>query len=199
MKTFGLALSVTLCAAMPASAAVVVYGGNGHGYEFISNAVSYDAALAAASASSYLGQQGYLATVTSAGEQAFIFASVTTASTWFAGSDRAVEGTWVWEAGPETGQIFWVGGAGGSSPTYANWSGGEPNNLGDEDYLWGNWSGSAWNDIAATNLGYVVEYGGLQVSAVPEASTWVMMIAGFGVAGAAARRRRRDRPTAQPA
>lgn len=168
-----------------AMAAPVQWAGNGHYYEFISAATGFDQALAAAAGSSFNGQQGYLATVTSADEQAFIFGSVTSSATWFSGSDREIEGTWKWLAGPEAGTIFWQNGA---TLTYANWSGGEPNDAGGEDVLWGNWSGSAWNDIGSANLGYVVEYGGLNPG-VPEPASWALMIGGFGLAGAAMRRR----------
>ena len=169
-----------------ATAAPVQWGGNGHYYEFVSSAVSFDAALAAAAGMNFNGQQGYLATVTSQGEQDFIYNNVTTAATWFSGSDRETEGSWKWLAGPEAGSIFWQNGV---TLTYANWSGGEPNNAGDEDVLWGNWSGSAWNDINSANLVYVVEYCGLQPG-VPEPAIWAMMVGGFGLLGAAARGRK---------
>ncbi len=180
-------------AAVPAGAAPIVNPDNGHYYEYIANAVSFDQALAAAAASTFNGIQGYLATVTSAEEQSFIYDNVTRGGTWFAGTDRDLEGTWTWVAGPESGTIFWVGGPNGSSPTYANWAGGEPNNAGNENYLWGHWSGSGWNDIGSANLGYVIEYGGLAVGAVPEPGTWGLMILGFGAVGGALRRRRREK------
>jgi hypothetical protein len=180
-----------LAASSPVWAAPILNPGNGHYYEYIGNALSFDDALAAAGAASYLGNGGYLATVTSQSEQDFIFNSVTTQATWFSGTDRGAEGVWKWVAGPEAGTIFWNGGVGGSSPTYANWSGGEPNNCcGGENFLWGNWSGSQWNDIFPVNLGYTIEYGGLG-GGVPEPASWALMIAGFGLVGAAARRRAR--------
>lgn len=187
-----LSLAATALAACLSTSALAVpvqwngAGSNGHYYEFISPRIGFDAALAAAASMSHLGQQGYLATVTSAGEQAFIFNSVTKTGVWFSGSDRDLEGTWKWLAGPEAGSIFW---ANGLTVTYANWAGGEPNNVGNEDFLFGNWSGSAWNDIPAGSLGYVVEFGGL-ANAIPEPGTWALMIGGFGMAGAAMRRRR---------
>ncbi|MBS0504766.1 MAG: PEPxxWA-CTERM sorting domain-containing protein [Proteobacteria bacterium] len=189
MKKLSLAVATALSAlSIQANAAPVQWAGNGHYYEFISAGTSFDGALAAAAASSFNGQQGYLATVTSADEQAFIYGSVTTAATWFSGSDRETEGTWKWLAGPEAGTVFWQTGV---TLTYANWSGGEPNDAGNEDVLWGNWNGSAWNDINSAQLGYVIEYGGLANGGVPEPATWALMIAGFGMAGAAMRRRGR--------
>ena len=188
MKKFSLAVATALSAiAAQANAAPVQWSGNGHYYEFISTGLSFDDALAAAAASSFNGQQGYLATVTSQGEQDFIYASVTTSATWFSGSDRETEGTWKWVAGPEAGTTFWQAGVG--TLTYANWSGNEPNNFGNENFLYGNWSGATWNDIGGGSLGYVIEYGGLQAG-VPEPASWALMIGGFGLMGAAMRRRR---------
>jgi hypothetical protein len=186
MTKFALAASAALTLmSASAVAAPVQWAGNGHFYDFISAPISFDAALAAAAASTHMGQQGYLATVTSAAEQAFIFGSVTTAGTWFSGTDRDLEGTWKWIAGPEAGTIFWQNGV---TLTYANWNGGEPNNVGNEDLLYGNWSADRWNDIPSGSLGYVIEYGGLG-AVVPEPATWAMMLGGFALMGAAMRRR----------
>lgn len=177
--------------AAPAAAAPVIWAGNGHAYEYIGQGLTWDAARAAALASTYNGQQGYLVTITSAEEQAFVYNSVTTAVAWAGGSDAAVEGTWVWIDGPEAGTVFWQSGIG--TLTYANWTGGEPNNLGNEDHLHVNWSGDRWNDIPGTNnYGYIVEYGGLG-AVVPEPSAWALLILGFGAVGAALRRSRKVR------
>jgi hypothetical protein len=176
-----------MVAAGSASAVPVFNPGNGHYYEFIATPLSFDGALAAASSLTYLGNQGYLATVTSAAEQNFIFNNVTAASTWFAGTDRGTEGDWKWVAGPEAGQTFWLNGV---TTIYANWSGGEPNNCcGSENFLYGNWSGSAWNDIGATQLGYTVEYSVIN-NTVPEPAHWMLLIAGLGAMGIAMRRRK---------
>lgn len=192
MKRTMFAAVAMLGIATPASAAVVINPGNGHGYEFISTTLSFDNALIAAAGMTYLGQQGYLATVTSQAEQNFIFASVTTTTAWLSGTDRDAEGVWKWAAGPEAGTTFWNN---GTTLTYANWGGGEPNNCcGGENYLLINWlSTGEWNDIypAFGNFGYIVEYGPAVTGAVPEPATWAMMLAGFGIVGGALRRRRR--------
>jgi PEP-CTERM motif/Lectin C-type domain len=181
--------------ATPVLAVPILNPGNGHYYEFVPGQVTWQTALSTAATNSYLGNQGYLATVTSAQESNFIFNSVSSVGNWFSGTDEDVEGVWKWVAGPEAGTVFWNGGIGGSAPTYANWNpGSEPNNCCGpfgEDYLH-NFSGSAfWNDLQPDNLGfiegYVVEYGGL--AAVPEPASWALMLAGFGIVGAAARRR----------
>lgn len=192
-KNVGIATLLACVAATPVAAAPVVWAGNGHAYEYIGQGLNWDAARAAALSMSFNGQQGYLVTITSAAEQAFITSSVTTITAWAGGTDSAVEGTWVWADGPEANEVFWIGGPGGSSPTYANWNPGEPNNLGDEDYLHINAGQGNWNDIPERfNYGYIVEYGGLNVG-VPEPSAWALFILGFGAVGGALRRSRKVR------
>jgi hypothetical protein len=197
------AAALFAAAAGSATAAPVLWssaaGGNNHYYEYVFSAVTWTTALANAENFSMAGHDAYLATATSAAENAFmlnlVVTTVTSGSrrTWLAGSDAETEGVWKWMAGPEAGAVFWNGGAGGSSPTFADWLPGEPNSSSaGEDYL------SAyplqtpdWNDTVVDNptQGYIVEYSPLS-TAVPEPATWALMILGFGGAGAALRRRR---------
>jgi hypothetical protein len=89
---------------------------------------------------------GHLATITSAGEQAFITANVMT-NAWIGLTDEITEGTFLWV----TGEPF----------IYSNWLPGEPNDFGgDEDYahfwindvpFWNDWPG--WFEIL-----YLVEF-----------------------------------------
>ena len=108
---------------------------------------------------------GYLATITSAAENAFIFANLNPggANMWLGGSDAAVEGEWRWTVGPEAGTQFWQGGTGGATVggNYTNWQpGSEPNNYGNEDHVLMQ-GGGYWNDL---NFNYtqrgIVEIGG---------------------------------------
>ena len=118
---------------------------------------------------------GYLATVTSAAEEQFLFGLMTSnpaqnTGGWLGGSDAANEGTWIWTGGAEAGTVFWNGLADGSAPPgqYENWALGEPNEFWqnqnppvalDEDYLH-MWSTGEWNDIyASAQMGYFVEIG----------------------------------------
>ncbi len=141
---------------------------NGHFYEFVSaQGGSWTSANAAASARTLFGLQGYLATVTSASENAFI-AGKLLGQGWMGASDAEVEGTWKWVTGPEAGQVFWQGAAGGSAVNgmYNNWTfNHEPNNFGPggEDYAHFRID-NTWNDYRVDNgatAGYVVEYGGM--------------------------------------
>ena len=139
--------------------------GNGHYYEYISApGIEWQDAADAAAARSLYGLQGYLATVTSAEENAFI-APMLGGEGWIGASDADVEGNWTWVTGPETGMAFWQGLSEGTPQNgeYNNWSSNEPNNAGDENYAHF-LSDGTWNDYNFTNDaidGYVVEYGGM--------------------------------------
>lgn len=192
MKRMFLIAAGAVALAAPATAAPVLWIGNGHYYEYVQANADWATARAAALASSYLGRQGYLVTLTSAAENSFVSGLSGNNLAWTGGNDINSEGTWVWADGPEAGTVFWVGGPGGSSPTYANWGGGEPNDfLGDEDAMHLGWyGGGQWNDYFATSgHGFIVEYGGL----VPEPATWALFILGFGAVGGALRRSRKVR------
>jgi hypothetical protein len=135
-----------------AQAAPTQYLGTGNWYEVIFTTISWTAAKASAQASSHLGAQGYLVTITSAGEQAFLNTlNPNNAQLWIGASDRITEGNWIWDDGPEAGQSAFA--------PYSNWNPGEPNNAGGEDYAVGWWSGDRWNDLPnIARSGYVVEY-----------------------------------------
>ena len=165
---------------------------NGHFYELVSTNGSWTTSKASAAARTYLGLTGYLATITSASENAFI-RQVLNADAWIGCADEytqinaatgvttyanqsAAEGKWYWVTGPEKGTMFSVGN--GSPVTqsgqYANWNSGEPNNSGSEHYGEIYSSGStpgAWNDLPNVSLPYVVEYGGLATDPVLTLST----------------------------
>lgn len=146
----------------------------GHYYQFVSSLnISWIAARNAAAASTYYGLQGYLATLMSA-EEAQLCGEQATGTGWIGGSDAQQEGVWRWVTGPpaEVGTVFWNGLANGSSPNFAFWNNGEPNNAGDEDYAHITAPGvgipGSWNDLPLNGgdgsyrpMGYIVEYGGM--------------------------------------
>lgn len=145
----------------------------GHFYQFFSAAgISWSDAKAEAESKTLYGLQGYLTTITSASENSFILARVS-GTAWIGASDAETENTWKWVTGPEAGQAFWQGLAGGSSVNsmFSNWNSGEPNQSGEEDYAhmmdWTDPPGR-WNDLPDaggggdyTPTGYIVEYGGM--------------------------------------
>ncbi len=139
---------------------------NGHFYEFVTaSGISWTAARDAAVTRTLFGLQGYLTTVTSANENAFIFSKLV-GQGWMGANDTAVEGDWRWVTGPETDTAFWSGVGDGSAVggEYNNWASGEPNQSGgNEDYAHF-FSTGTWNDFPESNntiSGYIVEYGSM--------------------------------------
>ena len=138
-------------------------GVNGHFYRPIATGATYTNARTLSSQQTFKGQQGYLVTITSASEDAFIFANVPQSQIWFALTDEASEARWVIDAGPENGTLIKInnGQTNGNIPgQYNNWAPGEPNNAGNEDYAVTKWNGSQWNDLPNNfSNPYVVEFG----------------------------------------
>lgn len=136
---------------------------NGHFYRPISTGNTYTNAKAAAAATTFKGQTGYLVTITSADEDAFIYNNVPQSQIWFALSDAAQEGYWRIDAGPENGTLIKTSNGqftGNIAGQYNNWAGGEPNNSGGEHYAVTKWNGSQWNDLPNSfSCPYVIEYG----------------------------------------
>ena len=136
------------------------YAGNGHLYTLVTSSLEWHAALAAASTMTVGGLHGYLATITSAGEQSFLASHF--ANGLIGATDQAQEGHWLWASGPEAGTNFYNAGA-ASQPGYSLWADGEPSNSGGvEHYALFGWStGGSWNDNEGTPWTYLVEFGGL--------------------------------------
>ena len=179
-----LAATALALAAGTAQAAPVQWtagsGGNDNWYEVIfgTSSLTWSSANALATSSTYLGATGYLASVTSAAEDAFLNTlNPNNVRAWLGGTDAAVEGVWEWTSG----EAF----------TYTNWAGGEPNNLYNEDYLTGWWTGTNWNDLPDGTwrgyvTAYVVEY---QVAVVPLPAGMPLILGALGLLGLVGRRR----------
>lgn len=165
--------------------------GNGHYYEWREVphlSVTWPEAFALAEASTFLGIQGHLATVTSEPETEFLRATLPLPPTdpaiefWlggyqdlFAPDSEEPAGGWRWVTGED-----W---------SYANWWAGEPNNAGGMENFLQTAGGSRgllrWNDATEIgSRGYIVEY-------VPEPSTLALLSIGALAVLAYAWRRRR--------
>jgi len=140
-------------------------GVNGHFYKPVTTGATYTAARAASLLTTFKGQTGYLVTITSASENAFIFSNVPQQNVWFAATDEVIDGKWVIDAGPEKGTVMKTSNGqlnGNIAGVYNNWAGGEPNGYNHgEDYAVTNWGGqSTWNDLSNNwNNPYIIEYG----------------------------------------
>jgi len=177
------------------------FADTGHFYEFVSaTGIAWTTARTRAETrASYgsagypkgvYGLQGYLVTVTSAAENAFV-SSKLAGQGWMGATDETQESIWRWVTGPEGledgGQgrhFFTQTGAASGSPNlvsvyggqtpgggavvggyYHNWADGEPNDYpaSGEDYAHFLLNGQ-WNDYPVSLggiAGYVVEYGGI--------------------------------------
>jgi Ca2+-binding RTX toxin-like protein len=130
----------------------------GHYYEYVSDSLNWTQARDAAARRTFNGATGYLATITSATENAFLANLSNGGSFWIGASDAETEGVWKWETGPEAGIVFFTNGP-APAGQYANWQLGEPNGN-DEDFVEMYGSGY-WNDLPGwRDVGYFVEYGG---------------------------------------
>ena len=110
---------------------------NGHSYYRSTGIATWTTAK-----SNCTAMGGYLVTVTSSGENSFLFNLWP--SGWIGLTDEVTEGTWRWV----TGETY----------SYSSWNGGEPNNSGNEDYVQFV-GGGKWNDLNNSNsLPYVIEF-----------------------------------------
>jgi hypothetical protein len=110
----------------------IASGGNGHTYRVVAkpNLISWDAANTEAGLAG-----GYLATITSPAENAFVFSLIDNAAFWTQSAND--HGPWIGGvqppgSGEPAAGWTWVTQPGASTPepfSYSNWEAGEPNNL----------------------------------------------------------------------
>jgi phage gp36-like protein len=136
------------------------YGGNGHYYRlaYYSYVITWDQAQAEA-----LAMGGYLATLTSAEENAFVFAAVAQDPHAWNNAEGPFLGGFQAPGSPEpTGGWQWVNSEGPFN--FTAWADGEPNNFGDEDVLQFRNHAGTWNDRARTAQSdvrsFIVEFDG---------------------------------------
>ncbi len=187
-------LSPTLLSAQTCAAAsnIFEFHYNGKKYEIIKEMKSWDSAAACA-----VKRGGYLAQINTEAEQDSIYTAITAgagilssyttvmdgggiAYLWIGGTDKNIEGIWLWDGNNDnTGINFWngkgsAGGGGGSAVggAYNNWGGSAAGGAKEPDNYMGtqnaagialaNWPygiAGEWNDINTSNLlYYIVEY-----------------------------------------
>ena len=159
-------------ASMPGTSEFYYDANSGHYYKFVSTALPWETATAAAEATTLFGLRGYLAEVNSAAENNFIGTETTATNIWIGASDRTTEGTWIW-AGATNAYPKPIGSGTNSGRTAAfhSWANGEPNDWPwhgpskpeREDCAVTNWQGKIgmWNDWPCLiPQPYLIEFGG---------------------------------------
>jgi hypothetical protein len=148
------------------------YGG--HTYSLLTQASWTDSETFAQS------MGGHLVAVNDAGENSFLTSTWGASKTLWIGLKRT---------SPHAATFAW---ANGDALTYTNWAGGEPNDAGGEEYVH-TYSNGQWNDLANSSGYAFPQYGVVEtvsVSAVPEPESYALMLAGLGLMGSIARRRK---------
>ena len=180
-----------LLAVRDIEAVPIQWSGNSHLYEVVASSGSW--AMADAGARS---RGGYLATITSAAENEFVFGLIARPEFWDV--PTGTYGPWIGGlqlpgSAEPVGGWQWVS---GEPWTYSNWYMGEANNLdGIEDHLHFSQHQAVWNDLpwyVTTPAAYVVEYDlpGTPASVVPEPTTLTLLATGLPLFGYFVRGRR---------
>lgn len=165
-------------------------GGNNHYYDFVyAPNITWTDADAAVQSLTYDGLQGYLATITSAAENTFVFTNFSAeAGPFQEGWLGGYQDTSAPDYSEPAGGWRWVT---GEPWSYTNWATNEPDNDGgNQNYLRG---GSSWDDMQNDPSnpsvqyvsGYFVEYS----APVPEPASGLVLVMSAGMIALGRRRR----------
>ena len=159
-------------ASMPGTNEFYYDANSGHYYKYVSAALPWVGARAAAEATTLFGLRGYLAEVNTTAENFFIGRETTATNVWIGASDRTVEGTWTWDGATATyPKPIGSGSNSGRTAAFHSWANGEPNDWPwhgpskpeREDCAVTNWQGKIgmWNDWPClVSQPYLIEFGG---------------------------------------
>ena len=154
---------------MAANSTTIIDPSTGRHYEAISlPGADWATAKGVAETMMFGGEQGHLATITSAGEQAFVAAMLNTlgGELWIGGFQDTSSCPPIPDPEPGCGWQ-WINGEGAipgadSISPFAEWADGEPNNLGGNENELGIFLGTqiGWNDEGNTGniVGFLVEF-----------------------------------------
>jgi hypothetical protein len=126
-----------------------VPGFNGRFYDILPGATSYSDAVFRASTISYNGMNGYLATINSIEEYAYIHWTMRAGGVWLSGTDANGEGTWKYSSSSSSG----------SNVAFLPWALNEPNGGTSENCL--QHISGGLNDVSCSSSGisnFVVEF-----------------------------------------
>jgi hypothetical protein len=149
---------------------------NGNIYELVTDPVSWENAIILSAQKSFLGVAGHLVTITSAAENIALWNKFGGYGPRIALTDSAIEGQWVWAAGPEQNQVT----------SFTSWASGEPNNWINEDSVQlSTREQGTWNDVPLSDgHTYIVEYEGgvaLPDTTPPYVSSFNPIVSQIGV------------------
>ncbi len=149
--------------AVYAQTSPVVWADNGNAYQLVFANATWTQAKAAAEASTFDGRTGHLVTIADTAENNFVANLVSgDFRAWIGLTDEAVEGSFQWITG--------------EAVSFTQWSPGEPNNSGGEDYVELFASNDSWNDrinspFSPLNSAYIIEW-----DAIPEPDVFSIVV-----------------------
>ena len=118
-------------------------------YQLVDTATDWTDAQSTANSTSLQSIAGDLVAVESSLENQIVanIASAASGNVWLAGTDEAIEGQFRWDSQSGDSDV-WYSGSSPVNDAYNNFAAGQPDNLGDQDYLQLDGSTGLWRDQA---------------------------------------------------